>query len=64
MTNQITYTNMHFTIEVKKQPSGFLEIEVINIGHTEPDRQLVVDALKEALRMVDIRNMEYKNEHQ
>jgi hypothetical protein len=55
---------MHFTIEVKKQPSGFLEIEVINIGHTEPDRQLVVDALKEALRMVDIRNMEYKNEHQ
>jgi hypothetical protein len=63
MTNQ-TSTNLHFSIDVKREDSGFLVVEVINVGTTDVERQNVIDALNEALRMVDIRNMEFKNEHQ
>jgi hypothetical protein len=59
-----TYTNLNFSINVNREKDGFLAVEVVNIGTTDVERQNVIDALNEALRMVDIRNMEYKNEHQ
>lgn len=45
---------MHFTIEVTKSPQGFVEVDVVNIGRSDEEKHLIIQAAEEAVRLLKL----------
>lgn len=45
---------MHFTIEVTKSSLGFVEVDVVNIGRSDEEKDLIIQAAEEAVRLLKL----------